>query len=109
MKKIIISVGLVLLIAIAVVAFIYRSSSSSKKTTIDNRPSFAKGDINKDGKVDVMDSEIIRNNLGCHSGILACWSRLVGKTVEGDNPIYTSDLDLNGDGKIDDADMVLAK
>jgi hypothetical protein len=71
----------------------------------DNRPTFSKGDVNKDGKVDIMDTEMIRSNIGCNAGTLGCWAGLVGKTVEGDNPIYASDLDINGNNEIDEADL----
>jgi hypothetical protein len=61
------------------------------------------GDINDDGSVTVVDVQLVRGQVGCTSES-ECWNTVVGKTLSGDNPIYTSDLDLDGDGSITDAD-----
>lgn len=64
----------------------------------------AKKDINRDGKVDEFDRSLVRNKLNCTTE-QSCWREQVGKTADGDNPIYTYDLDINGDGTITDADI----
>lgn len=63
-----------------------------------------KGDINRDGKIDEIDRNYIRSQLSCKNGD-TCWATQVGKTSDGDNPFYTSDLDLNADGTITEADI----
>lgn len=65
-------------------------------------------DINKDGQVDQADEEIVKKQFGCRPN-QSCWSKVIGKTLSGDNPIYTSDLDLNKDGNIDLLDIQLMK
>jgi hypothetical protein len=66
-------------------------------------PTMAEGDINDDGNVDFLDSQYISTHTGCSEGD-SCWSDVIDHTITGHNPIYTSDLDLNGDGVIDDSD-----
>jgi hypothetical protein len=61
------------------------------------------GDINDDGSVTVVDVQLVRGQIGCTSES-ECWNTVVGKTLSGDNPIYASDLDLDGDSAITDAD-----
>lgn len=106
MKKIFV---VLLVVAIALIAFVYFSFSSKdvpapKKTV----PQYAIGDVNRDGSVSALDTELLRQNLNC-SQADPCWQKVVGKTVDGDNPIYASDLDLNKDGTLNDLDMTLAK
>jgi hypothetical protein len=68
------------------------------------------GDINDNGIIDNTDVQIVRDHMGCKKNDL-CWGDVIGKTLSGDNPIYTSDLDLNQDGIVDeqDAQVVLGK
>ena len=51
-----------------------------------------------------MDKMMIQKNLSCQNSE-PCWKQVIGKTDEGDNPIYVSDLDLNHNGVIDSKDM----
>lgn len=62
-----------------------------------------KEDINDDGVINQTDVGIVKQNTGCAGG-QPCWSRVVGKTLSGDNPIYASDLDMNGDDTISEED-----
>jgi len=66
----------------------------------------AKGDIDRSGVADEMDKTLVRSQLGCRKED-PCWQKTVSKTKDGDNPLYTFDLDLNGDGVIDDKDLAL--
>lgn len=63
-------------------------------------------DINVDGAVTGVDQQLVNASVGCAIGDL-CWNEVIGKTLEGDNPIYASDLDLNGDGAITDEDVAM--
>ena len=69
---------------------------------------YAKGDINKDGQVNAVDLQLIQASIGCNKDS-ACWNKIIAKTLSGDNPIYTSDLDLDGDGEVTTQDVNLAK
>lgn len=62
------------------------------------------GDFFRDGKVTQADIYLVQQYLSCKKGDV-CWNKVVGKTHDGDNPIYTSDLDMNGDGVIDNRDI----
>jgi hypothetical protein len=64
------------------------------------------GDINRDNKVDFADQQLIKSSIGCQKSN-PCWTKVVGKTLDGDNPIYASDLDLNGDGIISAIDLTV--
>jgi hypothetical protein len=90
--------------------FLESASSASTQTGESNEaeedsydPTTAEGDINDDGNVDYLDSQYIPTHTGCTEGD-SCWSDVIDHTITGHNPIYTSDLDLNGDGVIDDSD-----
>ncbi|MFA5136482.1 MAG: dockerin type I domain-containing protein [Patescibacteria group bacterium] len=63
-----------------------------------------KGDINHDGAVDTFDADLIQNSTPCNH-VDPCWNKVVGKTRDGDNPIYTSDLDLNHDDNVNELDV----
>lgn len=63
-----------------------------------------KGDINRDGVADVEDASLIKKASPCNH-VDACWNKVVGKTKDGDNPIYTSDLDLNKDDNVNEMDV----
>lgn len=62
-----------------------------------------KSDFNRDGQVDVEDADLIRKSSPCNHAD-ACWKKVVGKTKDGDNPIYVSDLDLNHDDNVNEMD-----
>ncbi len=76
------------------------AKSSSEKVETEKSPN----DINRDGKVDELDRNMIRTAIGCKKDS-DCWNNSVGKTLDGDNPLYTFDLDLNGDGEISSSDL----
>ena len=61
------------------------------------------GDVNDNGMIDNTDVQIVRDHIGC-SKTQDCWGDVIGKTLSGDNPIYTSDLDFNTDGIVDEKD-----
>jgi len=90
--------------------FIYLKFFSSNKKPSGEKPVFTykKGDINRDEKVDQLDFMYIRNADGCRQTD-SCWNKVVGKTSDGDNPIYVSVLDLNKDGVINKKDLDLAQ
>ncbi len=75
--------------------------SAPVQTTSDYNSQF---DINRDGKVTQTDRQYIRGQLNCTKG-QACWEQQIGKTSDGDNPIYTYDLDLDKDEKISELDL----
>lgn len=66
------------------------------------------GDINRDGVVDAVDRNYIISSLNC-SSTQPCWNKVIGKTSDGDNPIYVFDLDLNKDMVINQKDLDLVK
>lgn len=61
------------------------------------------GDVNDNGTIDNTDVQIVRDHIGCES-TQDCWGDVIGKTLSGDNPIYTSDLDLEKNNKVDESD-----
>lgn len=61
-------------------------------------------DINKDEKVDQADMDIVIKQLNCQKAD-SCWNKVVDKTLNGDNPIYAFDLDMNGDGAVSQLDV----
>jgi len=78
--------------------------------SLEEKPAvtYKKGDINRDGKVDQIDFMYIRNSDNCRQGE-SCWTKVVGKTSDGDNPIYVSALDQNKDGVINNMDIKVAQ
>ncbi len=62
-------------------------------------------DINDDGTITVDDISLIQIKIGC-SQQDDCWDDVIGKTLSGDNPIYTFDLDVDKDGTISAADSL---
>lgn len=77
---------------------------SGTKTTFTN----AASDIDRSGTTDESDRQLVQSHVGCTS-TLPCWSMVVGKTKDGDNPIYTSDLDMDKDGSITTNDVAQIK
>ena len=85
----------------------------TSKTTDTTKSDFANtsgigGDINDDGMVTSADIDMMSRASGCVSAD-PCWNEVVGKTLSGDNPIYTMDMDLNKDNAIDEADIAIAR
>ncbi len=99
-------VGLVLLVGgyMAVRTLLRPSPTTTTTTTFTNSP----GDIDRSGTVDEFDTQLFTGHDGCAKD-QPCWSQTVGKTKDGDNPIYVSDLDLNADGMISTSDIELVK
>ena len=62
------------------------------------------GDFFRDGKVTQADITVVRTNMNCKKTD-TCWNKVIGKTHDGDNPLYTSDLDTNQNGIIDEGDI----
>jgi len=77
-------------------------------TKIIPTPAVNIGDIDRSGAADEEDRLLVRNHLGCIKS-QPCWNTTVGKTKDGDNPLYVFDLDLNKDGSISQADIDLIK
>jgi hypothetical protein len=67
-------------------------------------PAINFADIDRSGTADAEDAQLIRSHLDCEKS-QPCWNTTIGKTKDGDNPLYVFDLDLNKDGKIDQADL----
>lgn len=103
---IVISVAVIVLLAVAAGVFLLKPSTSSSPSGNTGQLSNTtlKGDINRDGKVDEQDAELIKKASPCNHAD-PCWSKVVGKTKDGDNPIYTSDLDLNHDDNVNELDI----
>ena len=93
---IIITLIIVILVGVGVVGFFMKSSPQTETKL--------KGDINRDGKIDAEDAELVRKASPCNHAF-ECWKKVVGKTKDGDNPIYTSDLDLNHDDNVNELDI----
>jgi len=77
-------------------------------TNVAPTPSVNLGDIDRSGAADEGDRVMIRGQFGCVKD-QPCWNTTVGKTKDGDNPLYTFDLDLDKDGAITPKDALLVK
>lgn len=101
-----------LLIVLAIIGVVGYFGSQALKTTSPSTiaPTAApnKGDIDRSGVADESDRMMIQKQLGCEK-TQGCWNTTVGKTKDGDNPLYVFDLDLNLDGTITQADVDLVK
>lgn len=95
-------VGLVLFAGgyMAVSTLLRPSPTGSSSTTFTTSP----GDIDRSGTADEEDKRLFTGQEGCAKD-QPCWNQTVGKTKDGDNPIYVSDLDLNADGTISNLDL----
>ena len=71
-------------------------------------PTINSADIDRSGAADEEDKILVRRQLGCVTN-QPCWNKTVGKTKDGDNPIYTFDLDLDKDGAITQKDVDTVK
>jgi len=86
-------------------SFLLRTAPTS---TVVPTSAAAFGDIDRSGAANEEDRIMVRNHIGCIKA-QPCWNTTVGKTKDGDNPIYVFDLDLNKDGAITQADVDLIK
>lgn len=76
--------------------------------TITPTPALNIADIDRSGAADEGDIQLIRPHLNCEKS-QPCWNTTIGKTKDGDNPLYVFDLDLNKDGTITQADIDLVR
>jgi hypothetical protein len=103
-------VVVIVIIVLSVTAFLFlpvflqKQNTPSEKEQTHQGITYAKGDINQDGKVDALDEVLIKNNIHCQSTD-ACWEKVIEHTVSGYNPIYVKDLDINKDNIIDENDV----
>lgn len=86
-------------------SFLFRTAPTTKLVPT---PAVNIGDIDRSGAADESDRALIRAQIGCVSTD-ACWNKTIGKTKDGDNPLYVFDLDLNKDKSISQADIDLVK
>ena len=66
------------------------------------------GDIDRSGAADEGDRMMIQKQIGCAKD-QPCWNTTIGKTKDGDNPLYVYDLDLDKDGTISQKDVELVR
>lgn len=95
-----------LLVAVLAVSayFILQAKPGAPSGNNTQQPAgFLKGDINHDGSVDAQDADLIRTSSPCNH-VDPCWGKVAGKTKDGDNPIYVSDLDINHDDNVNELD-----
>lgn len=95
-QVIIIAFAIVILFGVAIFGFVMYKAPPQSNTL--------KGDINRDGKIDAEDADLVRKASPCNHAF-ECWKKVVGKTKDGDNPIYASDLDLNHDDNVNELDI----
>lgn len=86
-------------------SFLLRTAPATKLVPT---PAVNIGDIDRSGTADDNDREMIRQQIGCVN-TQPCWNKTIGKTKDGDNPLYVFDLDLNKDRSITQADIDLVK
>jgi len=103
-------IGLVVVVVIiGVVGFVGSQLMKTTPTaTITPTTAANKGDIDRSGIADESDRMMVQKQLGCEKA-QPCWNTTIGKTKDGDNPLYVFDLDLNSDGTISQADADLVK
>jgi len=101
--------GLVILVLLGIVGYIgFKFIKTTPTATVSPTPLANKVDINRSGVADEEDRIMVRKQVGCLKD-QPCWNATVGKTKDGDNPLYVFDLDLNQDGSITQADVDLVK
>lgn len=88
--------------------FAIQLMKASSTATVTPTPAAKMVDIDRSGAADEQDRILIKRNLDCLKS-QPCWNTTVGKTRDGDNPLYVFDLDLNNDGFISQADIDLVK
>ncbi len=109
-KAVIIGVGFVFFASVLflIVKTSYAPAEIPNRTVPSPTPYYKAEDINQDGTVDAVDENYINTHMGCANGS-QCWNKVIGKTLSGDNPIYTSDMDLNHNNTIDQGDLDMIK
>lgn len=106
MKKFIIVFVILGIIGVGIYMALKAPATSKPTPAGSGYENYKVEDVDKDGNVSVADRVMIESHIGCSKGS-ACWDERVGKTIAGDNPIYTSDLDLNGDGTVNQPDVAM--
>lgn len=105
---IIIILTVIVLVGVGIAGMFFLKSSpqtpSTPKQGGELTETKLKGDINRDGKIDSEDADLVRKASPCNHAF-ECWNKVVGKTKDGDNPIYASDLDLNHDDNVNELDI----
>jgi len=105
-------VGIGIILVLALLGIGGFAATQLIKTTPTNIPSptstINSGDIDRSGAADEGDKIMIQKQIGCNN-IQTCWNTTIGKTKDGDNPIYVFDLDLDTDGTISQKDVELVK
>ncbi|MCX6731353.1 MAG: hypothetical protein NTZ55_05910 [Candidatus Roizmanbacteria bacterium] len=86
-------------------SFLVRTAPSTKLVPT---PAVNIGDIDRSGFADETDRTMVRSHIGCTNS-QPCWNTTIGKTKDGDNPLYVFDLDLNKDRSITQADIDMVK
>lgn len=100
---------LVIVVILAGLGFVgSQLMKTTPSATIQPTVSQNKGDIDRSGTADEEDKRLVRGHLDCLKS-QPCWNTTIGKTKDGDNPLYVFDLDLNGDGFISQPDIDLVK
>lgn len=100
---------LVVVVILGLVGFIgSQLMKSTPQATVAPTASLNKGDIDRSGAADEGDRMMIQAHVNCLK-TEPCWNTTIGKTKDGDNPLYVFDLDLNQDGSITQADTDLVK
>lgn len=102
-RTIILTIGVLVILGL-IGYMIFKSGGLSPTPSKPQNSINLKGDINRDGKVDSEDADLIKKASPCNH-VDPCWKKVVGKTKDGDNPIYASDLDLNHDDNVNELDI----
>ena len=99
----------VVLVLLGIGGFIaIQLTKTTSTNTTSPPPTVNIGDIDRSGAADDGDKMMIQKQIGCNNSQV-CWNTTVGKTKDGDNPIYVFDLDLDKDGAISQKDVDLVK
>lgn len=99
-------IGFVIIFFILIAGIYIKTKVSSSKVV--PTPVVNKSDIDRSGAADEGDRVLIQRQFNCLK-TQPCWNTTIGKTKDGDNPLYVFDLDLNQDGFISQEDVDLVK
>ena len=100
---------LVVLVLLGIGGFVaVQLMKTSPMNTSSPTPVANIGDIDRSGAADEGDRMMVQKQIGCDKAQV-CWNTTIGKTKDGDNPLYVFDLDLDKDGTISQKDVDLVK